>query len=475
MEREVHLRDLGVGHVRAQAHHRLMDGDGLRHDVRDLAGGAQARHGVHLDELQEIARILSADQSIERHRHALGLDVLAAVAHGARHVHDHGRGALGLLAGVVDHHVVGAHAHGLARCARPVGGFAEQGVHHALRDVHGRGTVAEFVGPRGGKLHRAVGAADALVAAAACALQVAEDGGQQAALVEPHGLRRDLPSALGRACEACFLCQTLQQLVHAPLRIAERVHLLLRRKLLERVHVDDGGLGVLERLAQLFQEAVDLLELLLHLDGARHVERLAARERPTCAELVHLVLLAEPLERMRERALRGRVLLQPVPEPFQVAELLFLDRAGDALGNVGGTFGHGGIRGRLAECARRLGSGRERVVRGQDLRLALLEELDQRIDARPKPLDLRGIDADGVRQFLVGEASHVAGRHQVLEGTLRGRPRVRRLRGSELHGVVAQVGVEHPAQRLRGRCRDVGPGLIRRWIAVRFHGAHFTS
>ena len=89
-------------------------------------------------------------------------------------------------------------------------------------------------------------------------------------------------------------------------------------------------------------------------------------------------------------------------------------------------------------------------MRGQDLRLARLQQLDERLEARPQPLDLRRVDADGVGKFLVGESTHGTHGHQVLERPARGAARVRGLRGAELHRVVAEVGVVDAAQRLRG-------------------------
>ena len=99
-----------------------------------------------------------------------------------------------------------------------------------------------------------------------------------------------------------------------------------------------------------------------------------------------------------------------------------------------------------------------------DAELTLLDQIVEQ-GKMGKDADSKSKGKDLLKRF-VGE---------VLEGALRGSARVRGLRGTELHRVVAEVGVEHPAQRLRGWCRDVGLGLIRRWIAVRFHGAHFTS
>lgn len=51
---------------------------------------------VHLDALQVIARVLRADQGVEREGHPLHMDVLPAVPHRARHVHQDARRA-GLL------------------------------------------------------------------------------------------------------------------------------------------------------------------------------------------------------------------------------------------------------------------------------------------------------------------------------------------------------------------------------------------
>ena len=70
---------------------------------------------VHFDELQKIAGIFPPDESIERKPHALAVDVLPAVPHGAGHVHDHDGGALGVVARVMDFDVIGMKSDGATK------------------------------------------------------------------------------------------------------------------------------------------------------------------------------------------------------------------------------------------------------------------------------------------------------------------------------------------------------------------------
>ncbi len=77
---------------------------------------------VHLDELQEIAGILGADQAVQRQAHALDVDVLGLVAHRAAHVEQDAGGALGIVARALDDDVLGLHAQ------RQAGAGSKQGV-----------------------------------------------------------------------------------------------------------------------------------------------------------------------------------------------------------------------------------------------------------------------------------------------------------------------------------------------------------
>jgi hypothetical protein len=55
------------------------------------------------------------------------------------------------------------------------------------------------------------------------------------------------------------------------------------------------------------------------------------------------------------------------------------------------------------------------LVGGQDLALAFEEHLADRVDTRPQPRDLGGIEADGVGELFLGELLGVAETHRVFE------------------------------------------------------------
>ena len=66
-----------VAHVGLQPHDGIEDRHRLGHQVDDFAGVPRLGEGVDLDELQVIARILAADQAVQRQAHPLDVDVLA--------------------------------------------------------------------------------------------------------------------------------------------------------------------------------------------------------------------------------------------------------------------------------------------------------------------------------------------------------------------------------------------------------------
>lgn len=118
--RDAAFADIGVAHIRAEPDDRVADGWDLGHEFSDLADVAGLGEAVHLDELQVIAGVFLADQAVESEGHAFAVDILAAGAHGAGHIHDDAGGALGVVAGEVDFDVVLVQPHpGEAFC----GGF----------------------------------------------------------------------------------------------------------------------------------------------------------------------------------------------------------------------------------------------------------------------------------------------------------------------------------------------------------------
>lgn len=116
---------------------------------------------------------------------------------------------------------------------------------------------------------------------------------------------------------------------------------------------------------------------------------------------------------------------------------------------------------RLLEGLGCLCSGGRRVEGGEDLGLARFQQFDQRLDAWAKALDLRRIDAHGVRELLVGEATHGTGGEHVLEGAARRAAGVGGHGRAEADRVETEVRVKRPAKRLpRGIAGRVGHGHL---------------
>ena len=142
MRRDLHLAHIWVAHVGPQSDVRIEDRHRLRHQRRHVRRRDRLREGVHLDELQKIARIFAANQSFERQAHALDVDVLTAVAHRAAHIHQHGGGAFRRVARAVDFDILGLHAH------RNMRAIAEHRVDQRRGNIHLRDRIAELVGLR---------------------------------------------------------------------------------------------------------------------------------------------------------------------------------------------------------------------------------------------------------------------------------------------------------------------------------------
>ena len=122
VRRNHHLADIRIAHVHFYAHDRIVERHRLGHERGHLGDVPRLGERVHLDELQEIAGIFAADQAVEGQAHALDVDVLTVVAHRAGHVEQHDRGALGIVARLVDDDVFGLETH------RQTGTGAQQGV-----------------------------------------------------------------------------------------------------------------------------------------------------------------------------------------------------------------------------------------------------------------------------------------------------------------------------------------------------------
>src|ERR1043165_4478678 len=87
------------------------EGTGLGEQGGGVGGGAGLGEAVHLDEGEEIAGVFAADEAVEGEGHALHVDVLAVVAHGAGHVEEDGRRRFGGVLGAVDFDVRGEQRH----------------------------------------------------------------------------------------------------------------------------------------------------------------------------------------------------------------------------------------------------------------------------------------------------------------------------------------------------------------------------
>jgi hypothetical protein len=125
------------------------------------------------------------------------------------------------------------------------------------------------------------------------------------------------------------------------------------------------------------------------------------RECVLRGQFLDLVFLAQRFADVQQVARELRIVaLGAIPQILQRAELLLahleLEHFAQRLRRVR-VVRHGAVMfGRVLE--RRVG-----VVRREDLALALLEHGDERLEARPQPPDLRGIQPHRVGQLLLGE------------------------------------------------------------------------
>jgi hypothetical protein len=296
-----------------------------------------------------------------------------------------------------------------------------------------------------GQFDRAVADDAAGVATRARGLQVAEDPLEQPRLVEAHRLRRQR-EPLRRVLEPLLLRHAAQEVVHLPLHLPEAVDVGGVGEARERFEVDDRGPRVLERLAQLLQEPLDLVELLLQVDRLQRGERRLPGEGVARRHPLDLVAdaerLDEPQEALRERA---RLVAAP-PELLERGDVLVAERLREFLRERRRRRGRAGLarHGRL-----RVASRRVELIGLEELALPRLEQGDQRLEARPETLDLADVEANRVRQLLGGETSRPAVREQVLHRP--GDEVVRRLVGrAEADRVVAEIDVveRHRVQRV---------------------------
>jgi hypothetical protein len=245
-------------------------------------------------------------------------------------------------------------------------------------------------------------------------------------------------------------CRSLKSLGQLPqivldllLQRPELLEITRLRELGQRLHVDDRDLRGLARLAQLLQQAIDGLQLLLDPKGLGNVQRGPAGELVLRSQVVNLVLVPQTVHQMHEVLREPRPLVaHAVPQLLQLPQLLVADLAPKALLQVGR-----GVH--LARQVVVVAPGERlhavRLIGRQDLCLALQQPGHERVNARSEPPDLAGIDVDGAGQLLFGEPAHGPEREHVVE---RRGDHVRWLLGrrGELLRVVPLVRMNDAAQ-----------------------------
>ena len=169
----------------------------------------------------------------------------------------------------------------------------------------------------------------------------------------------------------------------------------------ERLHVDDGDLGVLARLTQLLQQAVDGLEFLLDLQRLGRVHRLAPGEVVPGVKLLDLVLLAEGLDDAHEIAPEARARRRQVIQRLQIAQLLVAD---SALVQIRQFPRRVGLPGPLPEALAGVVQRCAGLIGLENAAPALLQHCDQRINAGAEAGDLRGVDLDRLGKLLGRQA-----------------------------------------------------------------------
>ena len=120
------------------------------------------------------------------------------------------------------------------------------------------------------------------------------------------------------------------------------------------------------------------------------------------------------------------------------------------------------------------------VIGREDAFFALLKQFDECINAGAKALDLRRINANGIRKFFVREVAHRARGQEMFVRAARGTAGVSGLRLTKLDGVVAEVRMQHTTEWLRGNRLRIRNWCAHRFISVRrhvvvCHGGYFTS
>ena len=215
--------------------------------VRQFGRFQLARVSAEADEVEAVARVLHADQVVERHRHFFRRLERAAQRHRPGEIEHHHRGGLGQRFGAIDLEIVGLQVNGHARSA------AEDGVADRLFEVQVE-RIAELVELRVvGAVAVAAGFRH-VVFAEGLALEVGVDFGQRFFADLARAARRELPGVAVLADVTGFFEQFEQVL-----ELFERFARFLAQQLLELVRID-----VIEVAAvlHLFERALHLIQLL---------------------------------------------------------------------------------------------------------------------------------------------------------------------------------------------------------------------
>ena len=321
------------------------------------------------------------------------------------------------------------------------GSVTDHGVDQRAGDVHVGQRVAEFIGLGLLQFDSPFAQDGPLVPPGPRGGQVAEDAFQEPPLEQAVGLGRQ-PVALRGPLQSLLFGQVFEKPLDHAGQLLEIVHIALLGVFGQGLHVDHADLRGLGRLFELLQQAIDLFEFLLDLDGFGNRHRRAAGEFIFGGQLVDLVLVAQPVDQLHELPGEGALLVvDAVPEPFDVVQLLFLDGLAEPLFQF--------VRrlhrlGHVVEAAGGLLLHPLGLVRFQDLPLPLAEKRHEGLQAGSQPGDLAGIEMDRPGKLLVGQLAHGAVGQHVLHGP--GNQVGRRLRRTRnVCGVVALVRVDNAA------------------------------
>ena len=128
------------------------------------------------------------------------------------------------------------------------------------------------------------------------------------------------------ALQALLLGHVAQQFFDLPLHLRELVHVARLGELGQLVQIDHADLRILGRFFQLLEQPIDRFQFFFDFD------RLAARSSTAAGEIilrrqfVDFVFVSQPIDQLHQLPGKRRVIVaMGVPDPFQIANLLFLE------------------------------------------------------------------------------------------------------------------------------------------------------